>query len=90
MTTLTFDTLQVVQRLKKAGLDESQAEAIAETFRDVQTSADVATRQDVSIAEARLEARISETKAELVKWVISVGVLQTALIAALLIRLIPS
>jgi hypothetical protein len=32
---------------------------------------------------------IAETKAELVKWIVSVGVLQTAIIGALLMKLIP-
>ncbi|MDR0578149.1 MAG: CCDC90 family protein [Candidatus Accumulibacter sp.] len=44
MPTLTFDTLQFVQRLKKAGIDETQAEAIAEAVRDVQANADVVTK----------------------------------------------
>jgi uncharacterized small protein (DUF1192 family) len=96
MTAITLDTLQLAQRLKKAGINETQAEAIVETFRDVQASADVATKQDLSVLKAELEARIVETqaeiantKAELVRWVVSVGVLQTALIAALLMKLLP-
>jgi hypothetical protein len=128
MSAVTFDTLQFVQRLTQAGVKEPQAVAIAEAVRDVQASAwteiDVkfeessgkqATKQDLSITEARikqelsvteakLEAKIAETKvaiaetkgeiekikADLVKWVVSVGVLQFALIAALLLKLIPS
>ena len=78
MSALTFDTRQFVQRLKKAGMQSSEAEAIAEAVRDARRNADIATKRD-----------IAETKAELVKWVVSVGVLQTALIGALLLRLIP-
>jgi isopropylmalate/homocitrate/citramalate synthase len=100
MITLTFDTLQFVQRLKKAGVKEMEAEAIAEAVRDVQTAAEVATKQDLSITEtmlrrelsvteAKLEAKIAETKADLIRWVVSVGVLQTAIIGALLMKLIP-
>jgi hypothetical protein len=124
--TITFDTLQFVQRLKKAGVKEPEAEAIAEAVRDVQTNADVATKhdlaevkakletsdlattrdlteieaglkRDLAIVEAKLEAKIAETKveiertkAELVRWVVSVGILQTILIAGLLLRLIPN
>jgi NADH/NAD ratio-sensing transcriptional regulator Rex len=100
---LTFDTLQFVQRLKKAGVKEMEAETIAEAVRDVQTSADAAIRRDITLFETSLatkrdldvkiaetKAEISETKAELVKWVVSVGVLQTAIISALLMKLIPS
>lgn len=90
MVTLTVDTHQFVVRLKKAGIQEKEAEAIAEVVRDAQASADLATKQDLSVVEARLEARMAETKAELVKWVVSVGVLQTAMIGALLLKLIPN
>jgi hypothetical protein len=112
MMTLTFDTLQFVQRLKKAGVKEMEAEAIAEGFRDFQANidatvkhdlaafeTDLATKRDimaleVKIAEthaeiAKTRTEIAETKAELVKWVVSVGVLQTAIIGALLMKLIP-
>lgn len=97
MTAISFDTLQFVQRLKKAGVKEAEAEAIAEAVRDVQTSADVATREDVmalkkdmAVVEARLEVKIAETKADLVRWVVGVGVLQTALIAAMLLKMLPA
>ncbi|GHU37257.1 hypothetical protein AGMMS50256_34970 [Betaproteobacteria bacterium] len=99
MAAITFDTLQFVQRLKKAGVKEPEAEAIAEAVRDVQASADVATKQDLAnlatkqdlaSVEAKLEVKIAETKADLVKWVVSVGVLQTAMIGALLLKLIPN
>jgi hypothetical protein len=78
MNALTFDTLQFVQRLRKAGIEDNEAEAIAEAVRDAQANADIATKRDMA-----------ELKAELIKWVVSVGVLQTSLIGALLIRLIP-
>jgi predicted phage gp36 major capsid-like protein len=78
---LTFDTLQFVQRLKKAGIQDVEAEAV----RDAQANADIATKRDIAV----LETRIAETKAELIKWVVSVGVLQTAMIGALLMKLIP-
>ncbi|MDR3299613.1 MAG: CCDC90 family protein [Candidatus Accumulibacter sp.] len=142
--TLTFDTLQFVQRLKKAGIKETEAEAIAEAVRDVQTNSDVATKRDLAEVTAKLETSdaatqhdlaevkakletsdlatkrdltelkaelkhdlaglgaelraefksgLAETKAELIKWgvtiVVAVGVLQTSIITALIMRLIP-
>ncbi|GHU32594.1 hypothetical protein AGMMS50256_22970 [Betaproteobacteria bacterium] len=90
MAAITFDTLQFVQRLTKAGVKEPEAVAIAEAVRDVQANADIATKQDVLNSKAELEVKIAETKAELVKWVVSVGILQTALIGGLFLRLIPS
>jgi hypothetical protein len=101
MTTLTFDTLQFVQRLTQAGVKEPQAVAIAEAVRDLQATSDMVTKQDLLNSEAKLEARIvqikadlevkmAENKSDLVRWVVSVGVLQSALIGALLLKLIPS
>ena len=110
MTAVTFDTLQFVQRLTQAGVKEPQAVAIAEAIRDVQASArtefdvkieessgKLATKEDLSVTAAKLEAKIAETKvaiaetkADLVKWVGSVGILQFTLIAALLLKLAPS
>ena len=109
MTAVIFDTLQFVQRLTQAGVKEPQAVAIAEAIRDVQASArtefdvkieessgKLATKEDLSVTEAKLEAKIAETKveiektkADLVKWVVSVGILQFTLIAALLLKLAP-
>lgn len=38
-------------------------------------------------SELKSEVRLAETKSELIRWIISVGLLQTALITALLIKL---
>ncbi|HEY8037358.1 MAG TPA: hypothetical protein VIF37_17390 [Methylobacter sp.] len=46
-----------------------------------------AAKQDVREAGLKLELKIAETKAELVRWIVGAGFLQTALIAALLIKL---
>ncbi len=89
MSTLTFDTLQFVQRLRKAGIKEDEAEAIAEAVRDVQNSADLATKQDLALIKSELEVKIAETKTDLIRWVVGVGMLQTALIAAMLLKLVP-
>ena len=88
MAAITFDTLKFVTRLKDSGLSESQAVAITEAFRDAHGEAEVATKADVRELELKFEARMSETKAELVRWIVGAGFLQTALIAALLLKLI--
>jgi len=49
---------------------------------------EVTLKRDIKELELRLEAKIAETKAELVRWVIGAGFLQTALIAALLLKLV--
>ena len=95
MATITFDTLKFVTRLKDSGLSEKQAVAITEAFREAHSDAEVATRRDVEElrlemknVEARLEGKLAETKSELIRWVVGAGFLQTALIAALLLKLI--
>ncbi len=80
MSSITFDTLKFTKRLKESGLPEAQAEAISEAFIDAQGQLDLVTKQDLEIATKTLEANLT-------RWIISAGVLQTALIAGLLIKL---
>jgi len=88
MSTITFDTLKFVERLKSSGISESQAVAITEAFREAHGEAEVATKTDIRELELKFEARMAENKAELVRWIVGAGFLQTALIAALLLKLI--
>jgi hypothetical protein len=95
MATITFDTLQFVTRLRDAGIEEKQATAITEAFSAAHGQAELATKYDVETirleiktVEARMEVKMAESKAELIRWVIGAGFLQTALIAALLLKLI--
>ncbi len=55
----------------------------------------MATRSDLRELELKMEnhfkeldVKIAETKSELIRWVVGAGFLQTALIAALLLKLI--
>ena len=95
MTTITFDTHQFVLRLKNAGMEERQAEAIVEAFQSAHGEAEVATKQDLREMELRqeiklaeMQVRLAEVKSELIRWVVGAGFLQTALIAALLLKLV--
>ena len=58
MTTITFDTLKFVHRLRNAGIPEPQAEAIAEAFKDASGEAEIATKGDIT----RLEGVIRESE----------------------------
>ena len=88
MAAITFDTLRFVTRLKESGLSEPQALAITEAFKEAHGAAEVATKADIRELELKFEARMAETKAELVRWIVAAGFLQTVLIAALLLKLI--
>lgn len=48
---------------------------------------DLATKRDLKETELRLELKIAETKADLIRWVVGVGLLQITIIAGLLFRL---
>lgn len=94
MTTLAFDTYAFIRKLKESGISEEQAraqvEALSLAFEQFQSElhlSESATKQDVRESELQLELKIAETKAELVRWIVGAGFLQTALIAALLIKL---
>jgi len=95
MATITFDTHLFVRKLRETGISEPQAEVIIEVVRDAVASSEVATKTDLEVTKLELKRDIetvrkemAETKAELVRWVIGAGFLQTVLIAALLMKLI--
>lgn len=89
MSTITFDTLAYVKTLREAGVEEKQAEAQAAALAAVLKSGvtDLATKQDMELLRAELKKDLAETKAELIRWVVGVGVLQTTLIVGILARL---
>lgn len=79
-----FDTLRFARRLREAGFSETQAEAMAEAFRDASTEA-LATkhdigqlRHDMELLIADLGARIDRVETKLtgeltlVKWMLGV------------------
>jgi hypothetical protein len=88
MATITFDTLKFVRTLKESGIPENQAEAITTAFKAATGEVDLVTKQDLTVAVKELEAKIATVETNLTRWIISAGVLQTALIAALLLKLI--
>jgi hypothetical protein len=90
MATITFDTLKFAETLKAHGVPDEQAKGIAEAFRDAAGSGDFATkrdietvRQDVRELEMRLDARISDIKFDMVKWMAGMLLAQAGLVAAL-------
>jgi len=49
MTTVTFDTHKFIRKLKDAGFDEKQAEAVSEAFRDAQSETEPLSKKDLQI-----------------------------------------
>jgi hypothetical protein len=102
MSTITFDTHEFFNELKSAGFSDQQAEVITKLQKTAAASTLEQARLDYDLdnlvtnqsLDARLrefelksEVKLAETKADLIRWVVGVGVLQTALITALLIKL---
>lgn len=99
MTTLTFDTHDIIKKFREKGLAEDLAELQVEAIKDVVKQAvsqvqndyrldDIVTNKDLDLRIKETELKIETVKAELIRWVVAVGVLQTTIITALLIKLI--
>jgi Flp pilus assembly secretin CpaC len=61
-----LDTLQTVKRLKEAGFNEAQAEAMTEVLRDNRegTIADLATKSDIAGLKSEIDKLAAESRAE--------------------------
>ncbi|HLA35241.1 MAG TPA: hypothetical protein VJ001_10300 [Rhodocyclaceae bacterium] len=90
MTDITFDTLKYAERLAAAGVPEAQAKAEAHALAEVLSLNldDMPNRRDLKEVEARIEAKLTEAKADLLKWVVGLLLGQTALLLTLLPKLI--
>ena len=96
MSAIVLYTLDFAAKLRAGGFSEQQAEtqarALAEVLeRHMASKAELAEHESqlthaVREAELRLEAKLAETKAELVRWVVGAGVLQTTLIVAVVLK----
>ena len=78
MTTLPFDTHAFYTELVESGLAEKTATALTKAVAQIEQAKldDLATKRD-----------LAETKADLIKTIILIGSLQTAIITALLLKL---
>ena len=80
--TVTFDTLAYTKKLKAAGFNEKQAEALSEAQKESLSDildTTVATKSDI----VRLEKEIANVKSEIIKWVAGMLIVQAGVVAAL-------
>ncbi|MBF0625551.1 MAG: DUF1640 domain-containing protein [Magnetococcales bacterium] len=90
MTTITFDTLEYAEYLRAAGIPDDQAKshakAMARVMEQLEESRlkELATRGDIRQLEVKLEGRITESRAEIIKWMIGVSAGQVMFILAFL------
>lgn len=68
---MAIDTLKVARRLREAGFDEAQADAVIAAVQEGAEGADLATKGDLAVLNARfdalserIDARIAEAKSE--------------------------
>jgi hypothetical protein len=87
MAAITFDTLAYAKKLRTAGFTEQQAEVAAEAQKET-IEVVIGELETRHLNEMATKLDLAETKAELVRWVVGAGFLQTVLIAALLMKLI--
>jgi len=98
MTTLTFDTHDFVKKLKGAGFSEEQAEVLTELQKTTVLNTleqarhdydldDLATKRDLKELELIMRKDMADSRADLIRWVVGVGLLQITIIAGLLFRL---
>ena len=89
MTTMTFDKLAYIDRLKAAGFAEPQARAMADGLdqalrEEVATKSDIATLRGEMIGlKGELLAAMKADKIDFLKWVMMLIVGQTAVFTAL-------
>jgi FAD synthase len=88
MSAITFDSLEFVETLTKAGVPEAQAKAeakaIGNAFKQITESKELATKQDISISESKIRQEMAELKSELLRAML----LQTFAIAGLVIAVV--
>ncbi|MBF0236973.1 MAG: DUF1640 domain-containing protein [SAR324 cluster bacterium] len=87
-----FDTLQFYSRLEKAGFTKDQVEIVTELVKETQEKSfksigeKLASKEDlIKIKEEinRLEFKIEQTKVDVIKWMVTLLLAQTGVIAAL-------
>ena len=90
MNNALHDTLSISKRLKGAGMNEPQAEAVAGAIHGSikDATAHLATKKDLDALESRLEAKISSLESRLV-WRLFLLITGTAGLALAITRLFP-
>jgi hypothetical protein len=86
VSTVPFDTHAFYVELVESGLAEKTANALTKAVTKIELAKleDLATKHDIK----ELELKIAESKADLIRWVVGVGLLQITIIAALMLRLV--
>lgn len=76
MAAVTFDTHKFIRKLRDAGFEEQQAEAVSDAFQEAQA-------ESLPVTRDFLDSRLLDLANRLVKWGIGLALGQVAVIAAL-------
>lgn len=93
MSTVPFDTHAFYVELVESGLAEKTAEALTKAVSKIELAKleELSTKRDLKEMDTSLQLKIEQTKSELQRWMVTVvlgtAILQTAIIAALILKL---
>ena len=65
MAAITFDTHKFVRKLRTAGFEEAQAEAVADAFSEALGESDLVTKRDISELRRDIDVRFERLDGEL-------------------------
>lgn len=92
-TTVPFDTLAYAKKLEEQGIKTEHAEVLAETLAEV-LEVNFITKKDyeikstdlsqkIDLLRSDMNAKFSEVKSEIIKWVVGIAFAQSAFISIL-------
>ena len=87
MSTLTFDTHEFIKTLTDSGFEPRQAEAVSKAFKTASGEAELATRRDLETLKMELALKMSEHKADTIKWMVGLSLAQLGLLIGILLKL---
>ncbi|WP_154379988.1 DUF1640 domain-containing protein [Duganella guangzhouensis] len=85
--TLSFDSHKYATRLTEAGMQPALASIQAEMAGDIMREMGTMDHK-IDLFKAELEMKIADSRADLIRWVVGVGILQVSVITALLLKLV--
>lgn len=81
--TTTFDSLACKDTLVEGGFSDRQAAVLAHAIWDLVTNT-LATKDDLLVLEQRIDVKLAQLKVELLMWIVSLTVVQTTILGAML------
>jgi len=88
MNAITFDTHEFVKTLQEAGFDSKQAEAVSRAFKIASGEAELATKRDIEALRTDMLIKLSELKADTIKWMVGLSLAQIGLLIGILLKIV--